>query len=156
MRSFKDLRVWMIGALLFAVPGSARADVAILSGLMAVNGPRPAFSVAFGHAPSETGFEIEYLGTSGAGDSADRSVAGGIFINAIVQPVVIGNLQPFGIFGLGMWAETFGDRTGTGALGAKDIGGGIKVRITDRLRLRLDYRLFLLGDGGDGSRPPST
>lgn len=121
---------------------------------MTVNSPRPAFGVAFGHAPSVAGFEIEYLATLG-GKSADHSAAGAILGNLIVQPVEVGNLQPYAIFGFGIWGESFADGTGTGAMFAKDIGGGIKFRIAGRLRLRLDYRLFLLGDP-EGTRLPST
>jgi hypothetical protein len=78
------------------------------------------------------------------GESADHSSAGGIFGNVIVQPVTIGNLHFFAIGGFGLWGEKFADGKGTGEL-AKDIGGGGKIRIAERLRLRLDYRLFLLG-----------
>ena len=150
------IRIIVIVALILALPSGARAaDVAVLPGLMTLNHPRPAIGVAFGHAPSVAGFEIEYLGTLG-GKSADHSRAGGIFGNLIVQPVVIGNLQPFAIVGFGLWGETFADGAGTGEMGAKDIGGGVKVLLTEHLRLRLDYRLFLLGDAVDGSRLPST
>jgi hypothetical protein len=149
----RTCRIVLIAALLLAVPRGARAaDVAVLPGLM--TGTRPGFGWVIGHAPSVAGFEIEYLSTV-RGKSADRSVAGGVFGNLVVQPVVIRNLQPFGIVGFGMWGESFADG-GTGALGARDIGGGVKVWVTDRLRLRLDYRLFLLGDVQDGSRAPST
>ena len=152
-----SIRIVLIGAwILLAVPGVARAaDAAVLFGLMTVNGARPAIGVAIGHAPSVVGFEIEYLGSWG-GDAADRSVTGGIFGNLIVQPVVVGKLQFYGIVGFGMWGESFDDNTGTGLFGAKDLGGGAKVRITDHLRLRFDYRLFLLGDPSDASRQPST
>lgn len=151
-----SIRIVLIGALIVAVPSGARAaDAAVLLGLMTLNGPRPAIGVAIGHAPSVAGFEIEYLATLGRG-SADQSVAGGIFGNLIVQPVMIGNLQPFAIVGLGIWGETFADGAGTGVSGAKDIGGGIKVRLADPLKLRLDYRLFLVGSAPDASRLPST
>ena len=73
-----------------------------------------------------------------------------------MQPVTIGNLQFFAIGGFGLWGEKFADGTGTGALGAKDIGGGVKIRIAERLRLRLDYRLFLLDDPEGASGVPST
>jgi len=140
---------------LILVPSNARAgDLAVLFGLGTVNGPRPAVSWAIGHAPAAVGFEIEYLGMWG-GTSTDRSSAGGIFGSVIVQREMVANLQPFAIVGFGMWGESFDDG-GTGVVGAKDIGGGIKVRMTRRLRLRLDYRLFLIGDSTDGSRLPST
>ena len=137
------------------VPGSTQAaDLAVLPGLMAGSGPSPAFGVVIGHAPSVAGFEIEYLGTAGR-KTVNRSVAGGIFGNLVVQPVMVGRIQPFAILGFGMWGETF-ENGGTGEMSAKDIGGGIKVWLGEHLRLRLDYRLFLLGDADDGTRLPST
>ena len=145
----------MVGALIIISPLSARADGTVLLGLMTLDGPRPSIGVAFGYSPSVAGFEVEYLGTLG-GESADHSSAGGIFGNVIVQPVTVGNLQFFAIGGFGMWGETFADGTGTGALGAKDFGGGVKIRIAERLRLRLDYRLILLGDPEGASGVPST
>ena len=150
------IRIVLLVALILAVPrGAQAADAAVLPGLMNVSGPRPAFGWIIGHAPSVAGFEIEYLWSVNE-KTPDRSVAGGIFGNLIVQPVVIRNLQFFGIVGFGMWGESFADGTGTGAMGAKDIGGGMKIRVTDNLRVRLDYRLFVLGDAPDASRAPST
>ena len=154
MQSSTSIRMALIVAVIF-VPGSTQAaDLAVLPGLMAGTSPKPAFGVVIGHAPSVAGFEIEYLGTTGR-KTVNRSVAGGIFGNLIVQPVMVGRLQPFAIAGFGMWGETF-ENGGTGEMSARDIGGGIKVWLTDHLRLRLDYRLFLLGDADDGSRLPST
>lgn len=149
------IRIALVGALILTNPVSARADGTVLLGLMTVDGPRPSIGVAFGYSPSVAGFEIEFLGTLG-GESADHSSAGGIFGNLIVQPVTIGNLKFFAVGGFGLWGETFADGTGTGVLGAKDIGGGVKIRITERLRLRLDYRLLLLSDPEGASGVPST
>lgn len=149
------IRIALVGALILANPLSARADGTVLLGLMTLDGPRPSLGVAFGYCPSVAGFEIEYLGTLGA-QSVDHSSAGGIFGNVIVQPVTIGKLQFFAVGGFGLWGEKFADGTGTGELGAKDIGGGVKIRIAERLRLRLDYRLFLLGDPEGASGVPST
>ena len=67
-----------------------------------------------------------------------------------------GNIQFFAIGGFGLWGEEFADGRGTGALGAKDFGGGVKIWIAEGLRLRLDYRLFVLGEAEDASRAPST
>ena len=149
------IRIALLGALILANPVGARADGTVLLGLMTLDGPRPSVGVAFGYCPSVAGFEIEYLGTLG-GESANHSSAGGIFGNVIVHPLTIGNLQFFAIGGFGLWGETFAGGKGTGELGAKDIGGGVKIRLVGRLRLRLDYRLFLLGDPEGASAVPST
>jgi hypothetical protein len=150
------LVVLVVGASLLAVPSGARAaDAAVLFGLMNVGGVSPAFAGIIGHAPSVAGFEIEYLGTKGE-ESGDRTAVRGIFGNLIVHPATVGHFQFFAIFGFGVWGETLADGTGTGAFGAKDIGGGAKVRLTDWLKLRLDYRLFLLGEPQETDRLPGT
>lgn len=151
----KLIRSAWLGALILMNQVSARADATVLLGLMSVGGPRPALGVAYSYCPSVAGFEIEYLGTLG-GKTADHSSAGGIFASIIVQPVTTSNVQFFGIGGFGIWGETFADGKGTGVVGAKNVGGGVKIGIAERLRLRLDYRLFLLGDPEDASREPST
>lgn len=155
-------RVWRrlaraawLGAVVLMNPVSARADATVLMGPMFLDGARSSFGVAFSYSPYIAGFEIEYLGTLDR-RPAGRSSAGGIFASLIVQPVTISSFQPFAIAGFGMWGETFPDGTGSGALEAKNIGGGVKIGVSERLRLRLDYRLFVLGDPEDSSRAPST
>jgi hypothetical protein len=70
--------------------------------------------------------------------------------------VTISNVQFFAIGGFGIWSEKFANEDGIGGLAAKNIGGGVKIPIAGRLRLRLDYRLFVLGDLRDGDRGPTT
>lgn len=148
------IRIAVVGALMLPSPVSAQATGTVLLGLMTVDGPRRSLGVAFGYS-SVAGFEIEYTGALG-GESADRSSVGGIFGNAIVHPMTIGNLQFFVIGGFGMWGEKFADGTGTGLLSATDFGGGLKIKIIERLRMRVDYRIFLLGDPEETSVVPST
>jgi hypothetical protein len=151
----KLIRTAWLGALIVMFPVSARADATILVGLMSVDGPRPSVGVAYTYCPSVAGFEIEYLGTLG-NDTADHSSAGGIFGSLIVQPPTISNVQFFAIAGFGIWGETFANGGGTGELDAKNIGGGVKIRIARHLRLRLDYRLFVVDDPEGSSHRPST
>jgi hypothetical protein len=151
----KLIRTAWLAALIVMVPVSARGDATVLLGLMSGDGPRPSVGAAFSYCPSVAGFEIEYLGTLG-GETAGHSSAGGIFGSVIVQLPTSSNVQFFAMGGFGVWGETFADGKGTGELGAKNIGGGVKIRIAGPLRLRLDYRLFVLGDSQDGDRGPST
>lgn len=144
----------VVGALILPNPASAQATGTVLLGLMTVDAPRASIGVGFGYSPSIVGFEIEYLGAL-SGESADHPSAGGIFANLVVRPVTRGNLQFFVIGGFGLWGETFADGRGTGELGARDLGGGVIIRIAEPLGVRLDYRLFLLGNLEDGSRAPS-
>jgi hypothetical protein len=149
------LRAAGVAALFLMHPVSAQADATLLAGLMSVGGSRPSLGVAYSYCPSLAGFEIEYLGTIG-GRTAGHSSAGGIFASLIVQPVTIARFQFFAIAGFGVWGEKFADGKGTGAMDAKNIGGGVKIALAERVRLRLDYRLFVLGDVEDGSRDPGT
>lgn len=154
MRRKLNRTAWL-GAVIVMFPVSARADVTMLVGPMLVGGPRPSVGVAYSYCPSVVGFEIEYLGTLGGVSAAD-SPAGGIFASLIVQPATTSNLQFFAIGGFGIWSEKFANGDGTGGLDAKNIGGGVKIRLAGPLRLRLDYRLFVLGDLQDGDRGPTT
>lgn len=145
----------VVGALIIPSPAQAQATGALLLGLLTLDRPRPSVGVAFGYSPSVAGFEIEYLGTVG-GESGGHSSAGGIFANVIVHPATVGALQLFVVGGFGLWGEKFEDGKGTGELGATDIGGGVRIWMTEHLRLRLDYRLFLLGDPEGASGVPSS
>jgi hypothetical protein len=143
------IRTAWLAALFVMLPMSARADVTVLVGVMSVGGPRPAVGWAFSYCPSVVGFEIEYFGTPG-GATTDHSSAGGIFASLIVQPATTSNLQFFAIAGFGIFDH------GGGVYNATNVGGGVKIRIVGPLRLRLDYRLFVLGDLQDGDRGPTT
>jgi hypothetical protein len=133
---------WLVVFVLMN-PLSARADATVLWGLMSVDALRPSFGFSFGHRPSAVGFEIEYLSTLGQTTPGDYS-AGGAFASLIVQAVTISNVQIFAVGGVGIWAEGFAGKR-TGVLNAGNVGGGVLVALAGPLRLRLDYRLFLLG-----------
>lgn len=144
MRRLLSGAAWLV-ALVLMNPLSARADATVLVGLMSVDALRPSFGFSFGYRPSAVGFEIEYLSTLGPTTPGHFS-AGGIFASVIVQPVTISNVQVFAIGGFGIWGEGFSGGKGTGVLDAKNVGGGVLVALAGPMRLRLDYRLFLLGE----------
>jgi hypothetical protein len=135
---------WLV-ALVLMNPVSARADATVLVGLTLVDALRPSYGFSFGYRPSAVGFEIEYLSTLGQTTPGDYS-AGGIFGSLIVQPVTISNVQIFAVGGVGVWGEGFAGGKRTGVLNARNVGGGVLVALAGPLRLRLDYRLFLLGE----------
>jgi hypothetical protein len=146
---------WLVVFVLMP-PVSARADGTVLLGLMSVDGLHPLFGFSYGYRPSAVGFEIEYLSTLGGSTKASSS-AGGIFASLIVQPVTISNVQVFAIGGFGIWGESFAGGKGTGVLDAKNVGGGVLIPLAATISLRLDYRLFLLGEVEEvGSVAPSA
>jgi len=132
--------------LLLASANDARADLTAYLGVMTVGSARPAVGVAFAYCPSIVGFEVEYAGAFG------DVTAGGIFVNVIVQTRPSARRALFyGVAGLGLYGETDSSGIGSGEVAAKDIGGGVKFRLANRLGLRLDYRVFLLGDAPDAA-----
>ena len=131
----------MLVALVLMNPVSARADATVLVGLKSVEGLRPSFAWSFGYRPSAVGVEVEYLSTR-PGDYS----AGGIFGSVIVIPVTIAKAHIFVVGGVGVWGEGFEGGKRTGVLSAVNVGGGVLVDLTGPLKLRLDYRLFRLGE----------
>ena len=65
--------------------------------------------------------------------------------NVIIQPPFgIGGVQPYVTGGVGLYREALllHEQTGVGL----NTGGGVKVSLIGPLRLRIDYRVFRLGD----------
>lgn len=150
----RRLLIHLAAAVALLLPSVAHAQSgwtgAVLPGLVTVDGARASLGVAFGYCPSLAGFEIEYFSTRGR-PAEDGPSAGAVVANVIVHPAARGNAQFFAVGGFGMWGES-----GTGALSAADFGGGIKLAVLEHVHLRLDYRLFVLGDPESGARRPRS
>ena len=83
-------------------------------------------------------FEIEYAITLG-GATAGKSSSGGISANLVVQTKSpIGGVRFYGIGGIGLYSETSGGGVGSGAILARNVGGGVKITLGGPFRLRLD------------------
>ena len=109
---------------------------------------RPVLGAAFGGGGSIVRFEVEYAGTRGT--SPTRASVDTIGVSLMVQSRPIDRFQFYGIGGFGLYGETFeGGGGGSGEILARNIGGGAKIGLACPLRLRLDYRVFLLGDAPD-------
>jgi hypothetical protein len=143
LRRFLNRPAWLV-ALMIMIPVSARADGTVLVGLTSVGALRPSFGFSFGYRPSAVGVEVEYVSTFPQNSPGGYS-AGGIFGSVFVQPVTISNVQIFAVGGVGVWGEGFTGGKRTGVLNAGNVGGGVLVALAGPLKLRLDYRLFLLG-----------
>ena len=112
---------------------------------------RPTIGGAFGGGGSIVRFEVEFAGTRGAG-TATRPSQGGISANITVQsPKPTHGIQFYVIGGIGFYGETFGGGGGSGEVGAKNIGLGGRMKLAGTLRLRLDYRVFVLGSAPDAT-----
>jgi hypothetical protein len=65
--------------------------------------------------------------------------------NVLLQtPFAILRLQPYFTTGGGVYRERLGNREETGF--GLNTGGGVKISLAGPLRLRLDYRVFKLGN----------
>jgi hypothetical protein len=53
--------------------------------------------------------------------------------------------------GVGLYGETFGSSGGSGEVLAKNIGGRAKITLAGPLKLRVDYRVVLLGETPDAT-----
>jgi hypothetical protein len=146
------VRTGLVGAWLAASVLPARADGSVLVGATIAGSARPTVAVSFGHCPSLVGFEIEYSSSLGSGTVASP-IVGTITGNVIVQSkLTVRGLQFYGSGGIGLAGETTADGVGSGEVFTRDIGGGVKIGIAGPLRLRIDYRVFLLGDAPDATR----
>lgn len=141
-------RFALLAAIVIMTPASARADGTVLLGLTSAGTLRPSFGFSFGYRPSAVGVEVEYLSTFPQQSPGGYS-AGGIFGSVIVQPVTISHLEIFAVGGVGVWGEGFKGGKRTGVLNAGNVGGGVLVALAGPLKLRLDYRLFLLAEVSD-------
>jgi hypothetical protein len=145
------LRLAFLSVILTGSAVPARADVTVFAGVQTNGGARPAIGAAFGRAPSVVGFEVEYAGTIGDATATGPS-SGGVNASLIIQTKPASRrVQLYVIGGLGVWGETYEDGRGSGAVLATNIGCGVKLPMTDWLKLRVDYRLFMLGDAPDAA-----
>jgi hypothetical protein len=89
-------------------------------------------------------FEFEYATTTHSDTSLapERRTGSG---NVLLQlPVHVFRLQPYFTTGGGLFREAYGSRSVTGM--ELNSGGGLKISLAGPLQVRLDYRIFKLGD----------
>jgi len=132
--------VWTGLVLAFAAP-PARADGILLVGAYPATGSGPTLGVAFGRWSRPVGFEIELASTVGATprDRSNASISGNLLVNT---PLKFGRARVYGVAGLGVYGESRGPRGSSGEVQAYVLGAGLTVPLQDRLRLRLDYRVY--------------
>jgi hypothetical protein len=127
---------------------TARAEVTAFGGVT-MSAPRAAFGLAAGGCPGRGCWEIEYART--VEDSTSRTPGsetfGGNFLVRFKSPVE--RVRFYGIGGLGIYNEV-GEFSDSGGAACASLGGGAFVSLGGRLKVRLEYRLFLPGspDGG--------
>ena len=144
------VRAALLCLWLAAGAAPARADATAFVGVTTASTARPTFGVAWGRCPSLIGFEIEFARTIGDPTETEPSLST-VGANLIVQTTApLHGTQFYGIGGFGAYGESIGNGRGSTGLSG-NIGAGAKFTLAGDLKLRVDYRLFLLNDSPDGS-----
>lgn len=131
--------------LLVLASSNAWADATAFLGATTTPTNRQARGVAIGTGLLLVGFEFEYSSTSEDVDAVAPSLKVGSANGLLQTPFPIFGFQPYVTAGAGVYRERIGASADTGL--ATNVGGGVKIELAGPLRLRVDYRLFKLGDG---------
>jgi len=129
--------------LVLAAPGVARADVTAFLGVNGQPSNRTTMGLAAGFGLLIIGFEFEYARAQEDELAEAPSLTTGM-ANLLVQtPFAVSGIQVYGTVGVGGYREQLGDVHQETSV-ATNVGAGVKVKLAGPLRLRLDYRLFVL------------
>jgi hypothetical protein len=127
---------------------SAAPAVADITGFLGANTTpenRRTQGFAVGAGLLLLGFEFEYGNTPDDLESLSPSLKSYMGNVLLQTPFAILGLQPYVTSGAGVYRETLGETAKTGF--ALNNGAGVKINLIGPLRLRVDYRVFKLGDG---------
>jgi len=90
------------------------------------------------------GFEFEYASTGDESEARAPSLNTGSGNLLLQTPFAIAGFQPYFTTGAGVYRETLDTHQQTGF--GLNTGGGVKISLVGPVRLRIDYRVFSLGD----------
>jgi hypothetical protein len=137
----------LAGVIIAAGATPARADATAFIGANTTPENRRVEGLAIGAGLLLVAFEFEYASTPESSNPLGTSApslktgSGNVLIQA---PFAIAGFQPYATAGAGLYNESLGAYHHTGF--APNIGGGVKITLVGPLRLRVDYRVFKLGD----------
>lgn len=127
----------------FTTASPARADATAFLGLASEPEARRVTGLAVGSGLLVLGFEFEYAQTQEQLEQAAPGVRTFMGNMLLQTPVPIHGIQFYGTVGAGLYRESLGESHRETSLGT-NLGGGAKITLAGPLRLRLDYRAFLL------------
>jgi len=138
--------------LVLATPAAARADITAFLGVNGQPSNRTTTGFAVGLGLLIIGFEFEYARAREDELAGAPSLTTGM-ANLLVQtPVAVSGIQVYGTVGVGGYREQLGTEHQETQIGT-NVGAGVKVALAGPLRLRLDYRLFMLQGSPHYQRP---
>jgi opacity protein-like surface antigen len=129
-------------ALLLVSSAPARADITAFIGANTTPANRQVLGGALGFGVLVVGVEIEYAYTPDDLTAIAPSLKTGMG-NVVLQTPAFMGFQPYFTTGAGVYQEELGAHSDTGV--GFNTGGGVKVSLAGPIRLRVDYRIFMLG-----------
>jgi len=142
----RRIRAVGIAALLsLAAAAPARADATAFIGANTTPANRSVKGLSVGTGLLVLGFEIEYAKTTDDDTVAAPSLTTGTGNILLQTPGSFFGFQPYLTAGAGLYRERLGTHQDTSFL--TNTGGGVKVTLVGPIRLRVDYRVFKLGNG---------
>jgi opacity protein-like surface antigen len=142
----RSVRVAMLAVLLTGLAAApAFADITGFIGANITPKSRHTEGFAVGGGLVIVGFEFEYASAPQEPAAQAPSLNSGMGNVLLQAPFSIYGFQPYATAGAGIYRESLGTHQQTG-LGL-NTGGGVKITLAGPVRLRLDYRVFKLGDG---------
>jgi len=142
----RRIRAAGIAALLsLAAAAPARADATAFIGANTTPANRSVKGLSVGTGLLVLGFEIEYAKTTDDDTVAAPSLTTGTGNILLQTPGSFFGFQPYLTAGAGLYRERLGTHQDTSFL--TNTGGGVKVTLVGPIRLRVDYRVFKLGNG---------
>ena len=129
--------------VLLTLPATAQADLTAFFGVNGQPSNRTVAGFSGGFGLAIIGFEVEYSRTREDEMTDAPSLITGM-VNLLVQtPFAVRGIQAYGTIGAGVYRERLGE-THQETQVATNVGAGVKVKLAGPVRLRLDYRVFLL------------
>jgi hypothetical protein len=142
----RRIRAAAIAALLsLAAAAPARADATAFIGANTTPANRSVKGLSVGTGLLVLGFEVEYARTTDDDTVAAPSLTTGTGNILVQTPGSFFGFQPYLTAGAGLYRERLGTHQDTSFL--TNTGGGVKVTLVGPIRLRVDYRVFKLGNG---------
>ena len=140
------LRDLLLCVLVSLVARPVLADATVFLGANTTPENRAVKGAAVGVGLLLLAFEVEYSATGSDAEDAAPSLKTGMGNILLQTPFDIGGVQAYVTTGTGFYRERLNaqDHRDTG-LGT-NVGGGLKISLAGPVRLRVDYRLFRLGE----------
>lgn len=129
--------------MLLASPAPARADLTAFLGVNGQPSNRAVTGFSGGFGLLIVGFEVEYARTREDELTDAPALTTGMFNVLLQTPFAVSGVQVYGTLGAGGYRERLGEVHQVTHV-ATNVGGGVKLTLVGPLRLRLDYRVFLL------------